>query len=291
MRKFIGSLAAAVGLAALSVAPAQAVTGNYVEDFEHESVGLVVFYDEAGKFLRRCSGTLIAPTVFLTAGHCTDGADSARVYFAQDAGVNYDPVTQIDPVSGYPEYCEPTNPAPCVTGSELYNYGFDDFATFPDTHDVGLVILDEPILLDSYPALAAPGELDQAVAGVPRHQVTFTVSGYGLSQSLPKSAVSFRERLMATSTLVNLGSANTGGFNLQTTANPGGGKGGTCSGDSGGPIFFGSTDTIVAVTSFGMNAYCRGVDFSYRTDQQAVIDWILEHAGTDAGKIQIVSLS
>jgi secreted trypsin-like serine protease len=86
---------------------------------------------------------------------------------------------------------------------------------------------------------------------------------------------SFRERLQATSNLVNLNSALTAGFNLQSTANRGGGRGGTCSGDSGGPVFYPfDSNVIVAVTSFGLNPWCRGVDFSYRTDTQEVIDWI-----------------
>ena len=56
------------------------------------------------------------------------------------------------------------------------------------------------------------------------------------------------------------------------------GEGGTCSGDSGGPVFYGGYESniIVAVTSFGLNALCRGTDFAFRTDQQVVIDWILE---------------
>src|SRR5215217_2186652 len=86
----------------LSAAPAQAITGNYVKDFDHPFVGLVVLYDKNGEFLQRCSGSLLSPSVLLTAGHCTLGATSARVYFQQDAGVNYDPATQLDPVSGYP---------------------------------------------------------------------------------------------------------------------------------------------------------------------------------------------
>lgn len=101
----------------------------------------------------------------------------------------------------------------------------------------------------------------------------------GLSKSNPVKVESFRERLMASARLTNLTNALTGGFNLQTNGN-GEGRGGTCSGDSGGPVFYGDTtsNVIVAVTSFGLNAYCRGVDFAYRTDQADVIAWILDHA-------------
>src|SRR3954447_4777840 len=106
MRKSIAGLLFAI--AAVSTTPAQAITGNYVKDFEHPFVGLAVFYDAAGQFIWRCSGSLISSKKFITAGHCADtagGAASARVYFQQDAGVHYDPVTQHDPVSGYPDDC------------------------------------------------------------------------------------------------------------------------------------------------------------------------------------------
>ena len=262
--------------------PAHAITGDFVEDFEHPFVGLVVFYDDEGEFSHRCSGALISPSVFLTAGHCTDGAATARVYFHQGAGANYDPVTEMDPITGYPDTCIDGDPL-CHTSDELYNYGFEDFAGFPQTHDVGLVILDEPVptsVISEYGVLATPGSLDRiSSTGPGRHEVTFTVSGYGLSESNPVHVESFRERLMATSRLTNLRNSLTSGFNLQTNGN-GTGSGGTCSGDSGGPVFYGDTSSnvIVAVTSFGLNAWCRGVDFAYRTDQADVIAWILEHA-------------
>jgi Trypsin len=161
MRELVVLLAVVLGMLATSALPAGAITGNYVEDFEHPFVGLVTFYDENGEFSHRCSGSLLTPTVLLTASHCTDGATTARVYFQQDAGANHDPETQVDPVSGYPEYCaKGTLGKTCATSDELYNYGFDDFASFPNTHDVGLVILDQPIKLPEYGALAAPGSLD-----------------------------------------------------------------------------------------------------------------------------------
>jgi len=90
--------------------------------------------------------------------------------------------------------------------------------------------------------------------------------------------ISYRIRLMATSTLVNLGSSLTDGYNLQTQGN-GDGRGGTCSGDSGGPMFLGEADSnlIVGVTSFGLNSLCRGTDFAYRVDRQEVLGWINSH--------------
>jgi len=122
---------------AMVVTPVFAITGNWVVDNEHPYVGLVAFYDVNGEFVWRCSGSLISPTKFLTAGHCTDaeggeGAYSARVWFQQDAGANYDPITQLDPITGYPEYCAPgTEGTLCATSDELYNYGFANFAGFP----------------------------------------------------------------------------------------------------------------------------------------------------------------
>lgn len=296
MRKVLIPFLALVAVLFGAAAPAAAITGNYVEDNEHPYVGLVVFYDESGEFVHRCSGSLLTPTVFLTAGHCTDastGVTTARVYFQQDAGVNYDPVTEVDPVTGYPETCaEGTLGTLCATSDELYNYGFADFAGFPNNHDVGLVILDQPIQLDEYGALAEAGSLDRLATHRGRQDLTFTSSGYGLSYSSPVTVTSFRERLMAESHLTNLNSALTGGFNLQTNGN-GNGRGGTCSGDSGGPVFYGGydSDTIVAVTSFGLNAYCRGTDFAYRIDQTDVLAWIKSVIGEDEyAKIQFVGV-
>src|SRR5215207_1799496 len=146
MKRLVALLLTAATLAV--AAPARAITGTFVEDNEHPFVGLVVFYDESGEFLWRCTGSLLTPTVFLTAGHCADtasGAVTARVYFQQDAGANYDPATELDPVSGYPEYCaDGTEGTLCFTASTILNYDFTGSLTLPNTHDVGLVILDEP---------------------------------------------------------------------------------------------------------------------------------------------------
>jgi hypothetical protein len=290
MRKFGVLWSLMLGFLA-TVGPAHAITGNYVEDFEHPFVGLVVFYDAAGEFSHRCSGSLLTPTVVLTAGHCTEGATAARVYFQQDAGANYDPVTEVDPVSGYPEICAAgTLGVSCATSVALYNFGYP--AGFPNTKDAGLIILDQPITVNEYGVLANAGSLDKLATRRGTQETTFTASGYGLTKSSPVRVTSFRERLMAEARLTNLRSALTDGFNLQTNGN-GNGRGGTCSGDSGGPVFYGgyTSNIIVAVTSFGLNAYCRGVDFAYRTDTDAVIAWIRSVVGEqEFAKIQFMPI-
>src|SRR5215204_7689771 len=141
-RKLVVALFSVIAILAIAVSPVYAITGNFVEDDVHDYVGLVVFYDAEGEFIWRCTGTLISNQTLLTAGHCADtegGAVTARVYFQQDAGANYDPATQVDPVSGYPEYCaDGTLGVTCATSDEIYNFGFTGSLTIPDTHDIGL---------------------------------------------------------------------------------------------------------------------------------------------------------
>ena len=282
MRRTKLALATAL-LATLAIAaPAAAITNNYTKDFDHTYVGLIAFYDANGEFSHRCSGSLLSPTVFLTAGHCTDDEaggvmPSARIWFQQDAGAHYDPATQHDPITGYPDECAAgTEGVWCTTATEMYNYGFANFAGFPDTHDAGLVILDEPVsAVTKYASLAPAGTLD----GAKKPGLYFTVSGYGISFLAQSGAtISFRERLQATSTLVNLNSTWNDGYNVQTQGN-GGWRGGTCSGDSGGPLLLRDTDVIVGITSFGKsNAGCRGTDFYYRTDREPVLEFIADNS-------------
>ena len=299
MRRTLLALISAGLLAIATIAPATAISGDYVEDNEHPFVGLIAFYsDNKGSdaaFVGRCSGSLLndgtprdGSRVFLTAGHCTDnGAGgvnvSARVWFRQDAGARYD--GNRDPLTGYPDKCIDDKKVAldaCATSHEMYNYGFNNFAGFPNTRDVGIVILDKPVILPEYATLAPVGTIDSIKTS--RGNTEFMVSGYGVTNGHAASdpVNSFRVRLMAISTLVNTQSSWNDGYNVQFQQN-GNGRGGTCSGDSGGPAFYPSnTNEVVAVTSFGKfnpNDGCIGTDFSYRVDRQEVVDWILSVAG------------
>jgi hypothetical protein len=294
MRKFVGALVIAGSILAITVTPALAITKNYVNDPVHTYVGLIAFYNADGEFQHRCTGELLAPTVVLTAGHCTDNAAggveaSARIWFQQDAGAHYDLVTQHDPVTGYPDECAAgTLGTMCAEGTEMYNYGFDNFAGFPNTHDVGIVILDQAIEGLGFATLPEPQLLDPLRNARGVQDVQFRVSGYGISYSSKQYSTSFRIRLMADEQLVNLTAPWLDGYNIQLNGN-GDGRGGTCSGDSGGPVFYPKTgNQVVAVTSFGKtNAGCRGDGYYYRVDRQEVIDWILAKAGDAAGDIVV----
>ena len=225
----------------------------------HPYVGLIVFSDAAGAPQWRCTGTLISPTVLLTAGHCTELNAGARVYF--DEHVNA--TTQ----AGYPL-------SGGVTGTAITYPQWQGGLFLPNTGDAGVVLLDTPVTLGSYPAIAAEKYLDTLATARGKKDVSFEVVGYGLQSVRPRLS-QLRDRLKAWVQLVNLRSALTDGYNLQTTNAPGGGTGGggTCFGDSGGAIFT-STGDIVAVNSFVLNANCAGSSFGYRVDTPDVRAWI-----------------
>jgi hypothetical protein len=277
MRKLVVLLALVVGMLAATVLPAGAITGDSQQDFEHPFVGVVVFYDGQGEVSHRCSGSLLTPTVFLTAGHCTTDffgeVETARVYFQQDALVGFK--------TGFPDDCaRGTLGVTCATSDELYDYDYaPPWRDFPDIRDVGLVILDQEIKLSEYGALAAPGSLDKLATRRGQQEITFTHSGYGVIDATKMDPTLSQERLMAQSKLTNLRSALTDGFSVQLNGN-GKGRGASCNGDSGGPIFYGgyTSNTIVALSGWwlGSRNPCEGNVYYYRTDRQEVIDWIKE---------------
>lgn len=146
MRRFL-LLLGMVGVLVIGlVQPASAITYGEPDNGEHPYVGLVVLYDAAGEPLGRCSGTLLSPTVFLTAGHCTSGATLARVYFDEHV-----------PAPPYPT-------AGGVTGTPHTHPESDDFQTFPNTSDVGIVRLNRPVTMPEYGELPQLGALDTLAA-------------------------------------------------------------------------------------------------------------------------------
>jgi hypothetical protein len=286
MLRGAASLVVGGAIAVLVSATLLAIKYGQLDNLEHPYVGLVVFYDAGGVPQWRCTGTLLSPTVLLTAAHCTELDQGAQVWFDENVVLGGSDDPDNDPLNP----CDGTWVGyPCTGGHEgdaLTNPDWQGGLFLPNTNDYGVVLLDTPVdaadlFVDEFPTLptlAPVGFLDALAKARGTKDVNFEVVGYGL-QSVKPELSAFRFRLKAWVQLINLRSALTDGYNIQTTNSPGKGTGpgGTCFGDSGGAIFrveANGDHKIVGINSFVLNPNCAGSAFGYRVDRQPVQDWI-----------------
>jgi len=265
VRALIGGLAAAA-LTLLAAPPATAITYGQPDNGEHPYVGIMVANDADGNPLWRCSGTLVSPTVYLTAGHCTDGAATATIWFEEDL--------QSLRETGGTAYPFPDDLS--VSGTAYTHPDYDDTAFF--RNDLGVVVLDEPVSMPRYGAIPELGYFDKFFVKRGQNKQLFTAVGYGLQRNMPDQTGLTQAdlvRLKATLKIINQDAAfgeKKAGNSVLFTNNAA--TGGTCNGDSGGPIFVQGTNVVAAVTSFGMNARCAGTGGGYRVDTQDDLDWL-----------------
>jgi len=257
MRRLITALVASIALVAAAL-PATAVTNGTLDGDGHPYVGLMVAQDGDGKALWRCSGTLISPTVYLTAGHCTEApAEHVEIWFDADVDAGR-------PGNGYPTTGD-------VGGTPYTHPDYDPNAFY--VRDVGVVVLDEPVEMPQYGQLPTQDQLDALKV---RRSTTFTSVGYGLQKSFPSAASwktqADRVRMVAHPHLLQINTGFTGDQSLLLSNNTN--TGGTCFGDSGGPNFLGSTNVVAGVTSFGLNSTCGGTGGVMRVDRDYVLDWV-----------------
>ena len=253
-----------------SISFARAVIDGELDGDGHPHVVLLLI-EVGGQPAFRCSGTLLSPTVLLTAGHCADGYPGAP-YTGMRVFTESDVEAGIGTTNNYP-YAGP-NSVEAVSWAAHPLYEAAPFVR----HDVGVVILQEPgVVLDEYGELPAANQLDTLKTKRGLQNVTFTSVGYGLQESFPDPA-SFLEhndrvRMVAYPHLIQINVPGfTGDFSLLLSNNHA--TGGTCFGDSGGPNFLGDSNVVAGVTSFGMNGNCAGTGGVFRMDRQDVLDFV-----------------
>lgn len=233
------------------------ITYGELDGNRHPYVGLMVAQDENGTPLWRCSGTLMSPTIFLTAGHCTEApAKKVEIWFDADVDAGR-------PGNGFPFTGQ--------TGGTPYTHPqYNPNAFF--LYDLGVVVLNRPMVMSQYGALPKRDVLDDLARRRGLKNVTFTAVGYGLQRINPVFVEAARVRMLARPHLVQINTGLTGDFSLLLSNNAS--TGGTCFGDSGGPNFIGNSNVIGGVTSFGLNGNCAGTGGVYRVDRKDDLDWL-----------------
>lgn len=279
------AIAVALIAALIVVVPAAAVQFGEPDGDAHPQVGLLLFdtlqcEEVDGEEVcvsvptYRCSGTLLSSTEILTAGHCTffdaDGdGDSditgGRVWFEADV----DPLVCGAPGTLPPPNCYPFGGPTAIEFAEWEPHpDYDDSAFF--LNDAGMVRLESPVTHTSdFAVLSDVGLLDDLATRRGKKDTTFTVVGYGL-QSVVPTLQADRERHRGEVSLIDVngvfGIPKGVAASFTNSPGKGNGEGGTCFGDSGGPIFHGDSLTIAAITSFGVNFNCAGTGGGYRVD-------------------------
>ena len=265
---------AVVALFTVAFRSANAVTDGRPDGNGHPAVVLLLM-EENGQPAYRCTGTLLTPTIVLTAGHCAGAPgefSGMRVF------------TESDVEAGIGS----SNNYPFGGGASVEAVDWAAHPLYPTAsfvrHDVGVVVLEEPgVVLPAgeYGVLPGVNQFDALTPQRGRKDVTFTAVGYGLQESYPTPAMflanNSRTRYVATPRLLQINVPGfTGDFSMLLSNNHN--TGGTCFGDSGGPNFFGSgateTKIVAAVTSFGINGNCAGTGGVFRMDRQNVLDFV-----------------
>jgi secreted trypsin-like serine protease len=222
---------------------ASAITHGTPDGDGHPAVGALIgskaYADGTWSY---CTGTLIAPTVFLTAAHCGEsGRKTAMVSFSSryqlGAGV-YVGRYEADP---------------------LYN----DKA---EGHDIAVVVFDTPIPGIRPARLPAAGLLDRMEADGSLAKSIFTPVGYG--SLLPTGSHAQELHYTDTRRRTSISFEKLTGTWLRLSVDRAKQEGGTCFGDSGGPNFLGgpTSDLLVATSISGDDDACKAANVDYRLD-------------------------
>jgi Trypsin len=251
----------------------------------HPYVGALVSVPPSGEFkgqrIPLCSGTLISPKVFLTAGHCTDFLTKEDLPTSVSLDPTYKPgaskVVSATPYT-HPKFCIPT---PEDKGKCRLPPGRPDkVGTLPRDirYDVGVAVLNRPVRMAAYGSLPDAGLVDTLKEGQRLTTVGYGATGFDLISRPPLQPQPrpLDDRYRATVRLLDTKNPAIGEKFVKTTgAGLIRGKGeASCFGDSGGPLFLPDQQTIVGVTSFVSTPVCRGPVYYQRVDLPRVLKWV-----------------
>lgn len=241
--------------------PTGAITFGELDSARHPNVGSVIGTIPGVGSFQWCTGTLISPTIFLTAAHCYDGFDGVvdfTVSFDENLDANFDGFVDagVTLLTGDP------------TPHPLFASGGAN-----ETYDIAVFELDVASSITPAPLPAA-----NLLAGKTLKQATFTTVGYGTERDSKNggsnSFLPGSRRKVVEQTINSVTKAW-----VTFSMNPSTGNGGTCYGDSGGPHFLGGKNavnpTIVSITVTG-DRYCRSTDKTYRLDTPNARDFLDE---------------
>ncbi len=248
--RFVPFVMILAGLVAGTASPASAITHGSVDTTDHPEVGaLIGEKPESDGTWSYCTGTLISPTVFLTAAHCgSKGQKTARVSFA----------------SHY------------QSGAKLYTGRYVPDSRYKgEAYDLAVVVFSEPVTGITPAKLPTLGLLDQLKADDSLKTARFTPVGYG-SVDPTKKRHGWRYHYTDTRSQTSISFKRLGSRWLDLAPDSSRGEGGTCYGDSGGPNYLGGPDSnlLVATTISGVDDACRTTNVDYRLDIPEVREFL-----------------
>lgn len=224
---------------------AQAITNGQADGKKHPAVGALVDYDSRGTSYAFCTGTLISPTVMLTAAHCNPGVAQVKVTF--EAQVQNAAVMYVGRYVAHPNYQ----------------------AAQSDPHDIAVIVFEQAIPGITPAKLPTLGLFDTLKNNGLLAGSTYTAVGYGGQERTfdGQGGPIIRYEDRREWAVSAFGAMNPAWLRLSQNAAVG--NAGTCYGDSGGPNFIGSgkneTSTIAGTTITG-DAQCVQSNVIYRLD-------------------------
>lgn len=240
-----------------------AVTFGQPDGTAHPYVGTLLF--KSGPNLYSCTGTLVAPRVMVTAGHCT--VDNGVLNEA--TWVKFTPTITFEGRDKYASLLDYLNAkkngwirASVVPHPQYNEYNLEN--------DIGVVLLesDAPVSgLASLPPANFLATIQNSKDNL------FTVVGYGMQGYIKPFYEDTWQRYNGNVKLIELNSTFNGTTHAKFSNNPGNTSGGSCYGDSGGPVFYGNSNMLTAVVSWGITP-CIGVDYQTRVDTASSLDFV-----------------